>query len=405
MPTSRGERRPLAPAGSDFLLDPEVAYLNHGSFGACPRPVFDIWREWQARLEREPVLFLDKELPEFKERARAALAAFLGAQAADLVFVPNATHGVNIVAKSMRFGPGDEVLATDHEYGACDRVWRYLSKLRGFDYFNRRLPLPFSDPDELVERFWEGVTPRTKMIFLSHISSPTALTLPIREICRRAREAGIPTLIDGAHAPGQLELDLESIGADYYTGNCHKWLCAPKGAAFLHARRDRQGALEPLVVGWGWESESPGESRFQDLFAWTGTDDPSAVLSVPTAISFQEEHDWPAVREACHALLASAERRISQLTGLPALSASDGGWWSQMRAIPLPPGDAAALQTALWQDYRVEVPIIAWQGRRLLRVSVQAYNAEEDIDRLVEGLRSLLEAEEAGRGARISTSG
>lgn len=388
----RAGRRPLHPAGERFLLDPAVTFLNHGSFGACPAPVFAEWQGWQRRLEREPVLLLGREIEGLLATARAELGAFLGAPAADLVFVPNATHGVNIVAASLarRLGPGDEVLATDHEYGACERVFRHAARERGFSFVVRETPLPLVDGKAWLEEFWKGVTPRTRLIFASHQSSPTALTFPVAELCARARETGIPTLIDGAHAPGQLELLLESLGADFYTGNCHKWLCAPKGSAFLYARPEVQELLEPLVVSWGWESEKPSASRFQDLFGWTGTADPSAPLAVPAAIRFQREQGWAEVRAACRALLAEASAGIAELTGEPQLSAESGEFWTQMRSFPLPGRAPADLQRRLWEEHGIEVPVMEWKGRRLLRVSVQAHNAPEDIERLLGALGELL---------------
>ncbi len=387
-------RRSIAPAGERFLLDPAITFLNHGSFGACPEPVFAEWQAWQRRLEKEPVLLLGRQINDLLAEAREALAGFLHAPASDLVFVPNATHGVNIVARALArgLGPGDEVLATDHEYGACERVWRFLARERGFSFVTRETPLPLIDADAWLEAFWAGVTPRTKVIFASHISSPTALTFPVARLCARAREAGIITLIDGAHAPGQLDLDLPAVGADYYTGNCHKWFCAPKGSAFLYARPEAQAVLEPLVVSWGWESETPGPSRFQDLYGWTGTADPSAYLSVPAAIRFQRENDWAGVRKACRALVDRASERITALSGRWPLSSDADGFWTQMRAFELPPGDAQALQKRLWEDFAIEVPVMAWKGKRLLRLSIQAYNAEEDVDRLTEALAGLLRA-------------
>jgi isopenicillin-N epimerase len=284
------------------------------------------------------------------------------------------------------------VLTTDHEYGACERVWRFLARERGFAFAIRETPLPLVDEDAWLDAFWAGVTPRTRLIFASHISSPTALTFPVAKLCARARKAGILTLIDGAHAPGQLDLDLGAIGADYYTGNCHKWLCAPKGSAFLYARQEAQAVLEPLVVSWGWESDSPGPSRFQDLYGWTGTADPSAYLSVVSAIRFQRENDWPKVRKACRELLGEASERIMAITGYAQLSSEAEGFWTQMRAFELSPGDPQSLQRILWERYAIEVPLMSWKGRRLLRVSIQAHNAEEDVDRLIEALEDLINA-------------
>jgi isopenicillin-N epimerase len=217
--------------------------------------------------------------------------------------------------------------------------------------------------------------------------------LPIAAICQRAAERGILTVVDGAHAPGQIDLNLDALGADFYTGNCHKWLCAPNGAAFLYARPERQRLLHPLVVSWGWESRDPGPSLFQDYFEWTGTTDPAAYLSVPVAIAFQTEHDWPRIRAACHALAAQARARIGALTGLEQICPDSSDWWGQMCAVPLPISEQAAgetLKRRLWEEYEVEVPIVDWQDRFFVRVSVQAYNSPSDVDRLVDALAALL---------------
>ncbi len=375
-----------------YLLDPNVTFLNHGSFGATPRPVFDAYQEWQRRLEWQPVRFLAVELAGHLAEARRALGDYLHAAAADLVYIPNATFGVNVVARSLRLGAGDEVLASDHEYGACDRVWRYLSRERGFAYRQQAVPLPLAADEELIEQFWRGVTPRTRVIFLSHITSPTAVRLPIAVICARARAAGILTIIDGAHAPGQIDLDLPAIGADFYTGNCHKWLSSPKGAAFLYARPEAQALIEPLVVGWGWEPEPEASygSRFLDLMQWLGTIDYAAYLSVPAAIRFQAEHDWPAVRAASHELVGATLRGIGALTGRPSLYPDDS-YYHQMAAAALPSfTDIVALKRRLIDDFRVEIPCTRWNERPFIRVSIQAYNTTEDVAALVEALRVLL---------------
>jgi len=221
-----------------FLLDPDVIFVNHGSFGACPRPVFAAYQAWQRELERQPVEFLGRRFAALIAEARTALGAYVGAGADDLVYVPNATTGLNIVARSLELAPGDEVLATDHEYGALDRTWRFICAKRGARYVRQPVELPITSAEEVVEAVWAGVTDRTRVLFLSHITSPTAIIIPVAELVRRAREAGIITVVDGAHAPGQIPLDLESLGVDFYAGNCHKWMMAPKGSAFLYARRE-----------------------------------------------------------------------------------------------------------------------------------------------------------------------
>ena len=379
---------PWPGAGDQFLLRPEVAFLNHGSFGACPRPVFETYQRWQRELEAEPVEFLARRLGDLLAEAREKLGAFTGAHASDLVFVPNATHGVNIVARSLDLQPGDEVLASDHEYGAADRTWRFICGLRGASYVKRPVSLPLGSDQEIADELWRGVTERTRVIFLSHITSPTALTFPVAEICRRARGAGILSVVDGAHTPGQIALSLEEIGADFYTGNCHKWLCAPKGSGFLYARPDLQPLLHPLVVSWGWESETPGPSPFIDYFSWAGTTDPAAYLSVGAAIDFQREHNWPAVRRACHLLAVQAEERLSSITGMPRICGDDS--FVQMFSLELPPGSIAGLGTRLWDDYLIEVPLVRWNDREFIRISIQAYNHPEDLECLENALSTLL---------------
>lgn len=381
---------PLPHLAADFLLQPEIAFLNHGSFGACPRPVFEVYQTWQRRLEAQPVEFLGRQLNELLATARLSLADYLNIAANDVVFVPNATYGINIVARSLNLQPGDEVLGSNHEYGAAERTWRFICQKRGARYVSQALPWPMRDRAEVVEQFWAGVNERTRVIFLSHITSPTAVILPVAEICRRARAAGILTVLDGAHAPGHIDLDLAALDADFYTGNCHKWLCAPKGSGFLYARPDYQPLLEPLIVSWGWESLTPGPSPFLDYFQWLGTDDPAAYLSVPAAIDYQQQHNWPQVRAACRRLALEARARIHALTDLPEFCPSDEHWWQQMFIAPLPPCQAPLVGRRLWEEFQVEAPVFVWQGQPLIRVSIQAYNHPEHIDRLLAGLRQVL---------------
>jgi len=320
--------------------------------------------------------------------ARRELADYLGTQADNLVYTTNVTVSLNIVARSLDLGPGDEVLATDHEYGALDRTWRFLAKKRGFTYINQPIPVPLTSDAAFVDALWKGVTPRTRVIFLSHITSPTALLFPVEEVIRRARQAGILAVIDGAHAPGQIPLRLDALGADFYGGNLHKWLCAPKGAGFLYARPEVQHLLEPLVVSWGWEADVPGPSRSIDHHEWWGTRDIAAFLSVPEAIRFQQEHDWANVRLACHALLQEAVAQINALTGLPSLT--DESHYVQMAASLLPEDmDVSLLKKRLYDEFRVEVPLIVWKRQKLIRVSIQGYNTRADVRQLVKGLQRL----------------
>ncbi len=374
-----------------FLLRPEVTFLNHGSFGACPKPVFEHFQQLQREIEAQPVEFLGREYFDRLAKARSALATYLGAGANDLVFVPNATTGLNIVARSLNLQPGDEILSTDHEYGALDRTWRFLCRKTGAKYIQREIPLPLTDPQQIIDAVWSGKTERTKVLFISHLTSPTALIFPVAELVRLGRQAGLITMIDGAHVPGQMELDLDTLGADFYCGNCHKWMMAPKGAAFLHARRPMQKLVEPLVVSWGYENLEPGPSEFIDHQEWTGTRDPSPWLSVPRAIQFMQENSWEDERLRCHHMILDAQRRITDLTGETPICPANDTWFRQMAAMPLPEGtDTSALKAGLYDKYQVEIPILETAGKWYIRPSAQGYNQPEDFDRLMEGLAALL---------------
>jgi isopenicillin-N epimerase len=292
------------------------------------------------------------------------------------------------VARSLRLAPGDEVLATNLEYGAVDRTWQFLCERAGATYVRQPIPLPVESAAGVVDALWQGVTPRTRVICVSHITSITALILPVAEICRRARQAGILTVIDGAHAPGQIPLDLDAIDADFYTGNCHKWLCAPKGAGFLHARRDAQARVDPFVVSWGWQPDD--SASFVDRLEWQGTRDLAAYLAVPAAIEFQAAHDWPGVRAACHALLREIRHDLERLTGLSPICPDSPDWYAQMASLPLPPCDPVTLQRRLWEEARIEVPIVEGPTGPLCRVSIQAYNTPADGAALLDALTTLL---------------
>ena len=373
-----------------FLLDPNIIYLNHGSFGACPRPVFDEYQRWQRELERQPVEFLGRRFTDRMQTARSGLADFVGADADEVTYVPNATVGLNTVARSIRLQPGDEVLTTDHEYGALDRTWRFLCEKRGAQYIRQPIGVPIQSAEEVIEAVWRGVTDRTRVLFISHITSPTAITFPIKPLIDRARARGIITIVDGAHAIGQIDLNLRQIGADFYASNCHKWLMAPKGSAFLYARRDVQPLVEPLVVSWGWQAERPSSSRFIDEQEWQGTRDIAAYLSVPAAIQFWRDHDWPNVQQKCHELVRLARRQVTALTDLPALTPADAAWFSQMSNLPLPACDLDTLKMRLYDEDRIEIPIIRWNDRYGVRISIQGYNTVGDVEALVNALRRLL---------------
>lgn len=372
-----------------FLLDPDIAFLNHGSFGACPKAVIAAQHAWQLEMERNPVEFLARRATALLYHARNTLANALGAHVDDLMFVTNATTGVNIVAQSLSLIPGDEVLGTDLEYGACDATFARACAKRGATYRRVEIDLPYRS-EQVIGRLIGAITPRTRMIFLSHITSTTALILPVAEICAAARERGILTLVDGAHAPGQIDVDLTAIGADFYTGNCHKWQCAPKGAAFLHSRPEHHASLDATVISWGYVegiAEHPevntflGSTELERRFQWQGTRDLSAWLTVETALQFQAEHHWPKVRANCHALARHAHDTLTQRNGLAPI-ASDADW-SQMVCIPVHHSDALTLRKQLFEENGIEIAVTTHRNQVFVRLSVQGYNSEADIERLL----------------------
>jgi isopenicillin-N epimerase len=371
-----------------FLLDPSVTFLNHGSFGATPRPVMRAYQRWQRELERQPVEFLGRRFSDLMLGARKSLGDYLGTDANNLVFTTNVTESLNIVARSLELGAGDEVLSTDHEYGALDRTWHFLAKERGFIYLNQPIPVPMTTSESFVSSLWKGVTSRTRVIFLSHITSPTALIFPVEEVIRKARQEGILTIVDGAHAPGQIPLNLEDLKADFYGGNLHKWLCAPKGAGFLYARPEAQNTLKPLIVSWGYEAEFPSSSRFVDYFEWTGTRDIASFLSVPAAIDFQREHNWDNVRHLCHALVRETQQHIcSKLRTSPF---SDDSRFMQFCSIPLPGTiDLSSTKTRLYSEHRIEIPLLLWKGYKLARLSAQGYNTNGEMKKLINALEKI----------------
>jgi isopenicillin-N epimerase len=349
-----------------FLLDPDVVFLNHGSFGACPRRVFDRYQAWQRELEREPVDFITRRLTGLLAEARAALGEYVGAGADDLTFVPNATTGVNIAARALRLQPGEEVLATDLEYGACDLTWEHECAKADARYV--RVPA-----GELLDHR----TDSTRAVFLSHITSETALLLPAERIVQEARAGGLTTIVDGAHAVAQVDLDLTALGADFYAGNCHKWLCAPKGAGFLYVAPHLQDTVDGTITSWGYEEPSSFISRTQRQ----GTRDSAAYLAVPDAIEFVREHN---TRDRCIELAREARRALCGLLDSEPIAPEDQVL--QMASVRLPPGDSD-LQRRLFADHRVEIPI---SDDMLMRISIAMYNTEEDVERLLDALSVLL---------------
>lgn len=375
-----------------FLLDPNIIFLNHGSFGACPRPVFEAYQRWQRQLELQPVKFLGRDVLAHLASARQELAAYLHVEAQDVVYFTNPTTAANAVIRSLALRPGDQVLSTNHSYGAISRTWQFVCQKHGVAYLEQPIDLPVTSPEALVRAVWKGVNGQTRVICIDHLTSPTALILPVAEICALARQAGILTIVDGAHAPGQIPVDLTAIGADVYFGACHKWMMAPKGSAFLYVRPEVQPLIEPLVVSWGYGgSEYDAGHPFINHHEWQGTRDVSAFLAVPAAIRFQDEFGWDEVRAACHRLALETRSQIGELTGLPPLCPDESRWIGQFFSAQLPDGvNPERLKAALYDQYQIEVPVFTWNGRPFIRVSFQGYNSPEDAGALVAALKKLL---------------
>ncbi len=391
----------------DYLLGRDWRLLNNGSYGACPRPVFEAYQRWQAVFEDHPHDYMAR-IRQRLTQARTTLADYLHTDQANLAFVTNATMGVNVVAHSLRswLRPGDEVLTTTHEYAACDHAWQFNCERAGAHYINRPTKLPISSREEFVEEFWSGVGPGTKVVYLSHTTSPTALTLPVQEICRRAREAGIISVVDGAHVPGQRDLFLDDLGADFYTGNGHKWMCAPKGTAFLYARPQVQDLIEPLIVGHGWSPGTKSTSPLVDYVEQFGTRDFAAFLSVPEAIAYMEAQQWEQVRQRCHAMALATKRTLEAHFGTETICPESVDWFSQLCPIRLPDDtDLAKLSRILRDQYQIEMPLISCVGVKIARVSVQIYTRQTELDTLIEAIQQHLPHCRTEDGRQQSDSG
>jgi isopenicillin-N epimerase len=406
---------------SHWSLDPTVAFLNHGSYGACPTEVLAVQREWRDRLERQPVKFLSRELDGNLAEVRRAVGRFVGADPDDLGLIVNATGGVNAVVRSLRFEPGEEILTTDHEYNAILNVARHVAARDGARVVVTRLPFPAVSDDDVVERIVAGATDRTRLAIISHVTSPTALVLPIARIVAALADRGIDTLVDGAHAPGMVPLDLDALGAAYYAANLHKWVCAPKGSAFLHVRRDLQAAIRPATISHGANAPETRGPRFRNEFDWQGTQDPTAWLAVPAALDVVGglvDGGWPAVMARTHAMAVEAGRVVADVLGTaadvePATLLSAEAMIGSMVALPMPPDgplggagsadqssplEADPLQTAIYDRFAVEVPIGPWPvpaaeppspPTRVIRVAMALHNDRDDVDRLVDALETI----------------
>lgn len=371
---------------SQFLLKKDITYLNFGSFGACPRPVFEDYQKWQLELEAEPVQFIAVNGLEYLKKSREALAAYIHCNADDLVYVTNPSYAINIIAKNLKLSPGDEVLSTDLEYGALDRTWDYYCKKAGATFVRQPIRLPLISKDKFIDDFFKGLSPKTKAIFISQITSSTALIFPVKEICEIAKQKGLITIVDGAHVPGHISLNLAELEADVYTGACHKWMCAPKGCSFLYVKKEFQRLFDPLIISWGYESNTRSATQFLDYHQGQGTRDFSAFLTIPKALQFMKENNWPQVAASCRMIAYSNYKRFCDLLGSGPLSPVTDEFLGQMCSIPIQTEQPEKLQRLLFEKYRIEIPVMKHDQRVFMRYSIHAFNTPNDLDRLYAAL-------------------
>lgn len=371
-----------------YHLDPSITFLNHGSFGACPKPVFEVYQNWQRKLEQQPVEFMAIKVYDFLEEARHALGDYVGCHGDDLIFVTNPTTAVNTVIRSLDLGLDDEVLMTDMEYGSLVRTWEHYAQDKGFSIVQQPTSIPLTTHEDYIEHFWKAVTERTKIIYLSEITSSTGLILPVVAICKKAKEAGIMTIVDGAHVPAHIPLNIAEMDPDVYVGACHKWLSAPKGSSFLYVKKSLQETIEPLIISWGSEVDrSPSPFIYESQYQ--GTWDPSAFLTVPAAIQFQQEHDWNSERERSRALNRETRDRIYEIIDTVPICPNTEEWLGQMASIITNIENRLDFKWCLMDKYKIEIPVFPWGDKILFRTSFNAYNDENDADRLIEVLGKL----------------
>lgn len=372
-----------------FLLREDITFLNFGSFGACPKPVFQTYQNFQLELEQEPVQFITVSGLKYLAASREALADYIHCDKDDLVYVTNPSYAVNAVAKSFNLQPGDEILTTDIEYGACDKTWEYYCNKAGAKYVRQHIPLPIQSKEELIAAFIKGVSAKTKMIFISHITSSTGLRLPVEEICAAAKEKGLLTFVDGAHAPGQIPLDIKNSSFDFYTGACHKWMMTPKGSSFLYVKKEHQPMIDPLIVSWGYKALFPSHSTFLDYHQTNGTRDYSAFLTIPAALQFMKEHNWEQVASNCRKLVQANATTLCEILGSAPLAPVNDNFILQLFSAQIKTTEPEKLHDHLFNDYKIQVPVMRHGDKVYLRYSMNAFNSQQDLDTLFAALKDI----------------
>ena len=371
-----------------FLLDSKITFLNHGSYGACPVPVFEDYQNWQRKLEEQPVEFLTKAIWNHLRDSRIRLGEFVGCDEGELIFFHNPTTAIANVINSLRLNIGDEVLMTDHEYGALVRQWNVWGQKNGVGIVQQKIPLPVHSEQEFVDIFWRGVNKNTRVIFISQITSPTAIIFPIKQIIERAKENGILTIVDGAHVPGHIDINIHELRCDFYTGAIHKWLCGPKGSSFLYVNKSHHDWVKPLIYSWGRDGDDPGPSEFLQDFQWQGTRDMSSFLTIPRSIEFYIKNIQP-LQVNCRQIVIESLASFESVLGTRPITVGND-WIGQMVSHPLPSSAPINLKDILWNEYRIEIPIFEWGGTNYIRSSIQIYNEKKDMDSLMNALESIL---------------
>ena len=368
-----------------FMLDPKITYLNHGSFGACPTPIFNELIKWQKKLELEPTKHLAFDVYEHLEQSRISLSNYIDCNKDDIIFSPNPSTALNTVIKSLDLKKNDEILTTNHEYGALDKTWKFICKKTGAKYIQTDIPLPFLSEEDFIERLESKITSKTKIIFASHITSSTAIIFPAKKISALAKKHNLFCIIDGAHAPAFIDLSIKKINCDVYVGACHKWMCSPKGVSFLYVKKNHQNKIDPLVVSWGYDSDFPSKSKFLDYHQWQGTKDMSAYLTIPYTIKFLKENNWNKIREKCYKINIWARNEINNL--LDKENICDDKFLGQMSSIYMDIEANPKNNIEFYKKYNIQVPFILWNNKSFFRISIQVYNTKEDIYKLLYALK------------------
>jgi isopenicillin-N epimerase len=371
-----------------FLLDPKITYLNFGSFGACPKPIFDDYIQWQYLLEKDPVQFITETGPEYLALSKNALAAYINCESKDLILTPNPTYAINLLVKNLKLNPGDEVLTTNLEYGALDKTWNFYLNKYGGKYVQSSISLPIQSKEEFIAEFWTGYSDKTKVVFISQITSATGLILPVKEICVEAKKRGLITIVDGAHVPGHIHLNLKELDPDFYTGACHKWMMTPKGCSFLFAKKEFHQILDPLIVSWGYNDDTE-LNRLHEFHQFNGTRDFSAYLTIPAALKFMNDYNWTKQADDCKNLLLSSAKRVLKVLNTESLAPLNKDFFGQLCSCPIISKDPVKLKKLLFDKYQIQIPIIESNSNVYLRFSIQAFNDDKDIDNLIYALEDI----------------